>query len=1302
MARTSFMQSSFLSGELSAFSQGRSSAAVGDAISGVHDYYSGMNLCLNYIPTDEGALVRRSGFRFSAEARASTVQLIPFLTAGENGGDSLICELTAGVLRFHANGTLRTDLPHNTVVGISTATPAVVETLTAHGYTSGDTILFFELGPDTAPHLFQRQFRITVLSPTTFSIAHTGSLGTGPVDGSVFSGALFITEQVGVVSESGVEYAASEVGDVKYTEEGNNLYLFQKDHRVHVINGTSLVVTATPTQDGPYLDENTTATTLTFSGVSGSVTVTASATTGINDGTGFQATDIGRVIRVNTGTVAAPDWSWLRITAHTSTTVVTATVLGANLASGSANTKWRLGLYSDTTGHPTHGVIHENRLWLISDAAPGRIDASRTVDGFNNTTYFNFAPTTQDGTVVDSSAISASFSGAGRKNLYALQVSDGGLFALSDSSEWLVRASSFDDPLTPFTIQARQVTNFGAADAMSVRAGRNTLFIQALGRAVVELRRDRGEIDGNDIARRARHLTAAGVSEIALAKVPVPILWARRADGRLIGCSYRNDLEGQQAGWHRHNVAWADDPVDDDSAWTEDSGPVSSIAVAPFSDVEGTRNDVLWAAIERNAQVCVEYLMPAFDDTLDPNQAFFVDSGTVYTYENLNTLWQLQSGNTYRFYGLDRLVGDTVDLIFRGIDFGSGVVQAGGYVDIVLTDEALSTAAAYQVTTATQAISGTLTFSSSFVSNVEEGVIVRQKPFNPMQAFAVGADGGLYYTARPKTGDPNGIYLIDALTGALADSKTSTDITTDLAADGVVPPGGWVGASPTAGEFSYVIPGTKYVLVDVVDSAGLNTNHGWAYYEIDATGQLVYVGGWAEDPTGTSFQFVPGDEYNNLNMKAMGFHTRSSTAADLQTDSPILLAGYTESKTIVVPIPSPAYIAANSPVNVLAAQNVQGRTANTNITADFPSYDHLFENSDGTELPIRGSQGFFLPGPGDITYLFAYVNQELMEEHDGGTESVTVAALATQAAISTDPVIVEMALTGTDHLDMRVASVRIDGADRFENFPFPDIGEGFSGGAGTSELNDYGNPSVFPSDAADPTKPWYVFFPRRYPDSPDNTDKIGIRAYLWEPRGGTDARGYATHLSFAKGKLYDVTTDGLPATQSLGASVSIFWDRRDNKLYVLSTGATSTSSDTVVSEFGTFVPTTGQVSSIDDGHVDGVIGLNYHSRGQILRPDLNSGAQNGPGLGKNRRTHRFNGLFYRTGQINFGTKFNDLIYLKLGSLDSVGRRPLFSGVSDIRSLQDSYSYDSMMAWEQSRPEPGAIIALAGHIQTQDL
>jgi hypothetical protein len=1261
-----------------------------------------MNLCLNYIPTDEGALVRRSGFRFSAEARADTTQLIPFLTAGENGGDSLICELSAGVIRFHTAGSLRVDLPRNTVVGISTATPAVVETLTAHGYTSGNTVVFSDLGPDTAPYLFQRQFRITVLSATTFSIAHTGSLGTGPVNGSVFSGALFITEQVAAVTENGVEYAEAEIGDIKYTEEGNNLYLFQKDHRVHIIDGTSLVVTATPTQDGPYLDENTTATTLTFSGVSGSVTVTASSTTGINGGSGFQTTDVHRVIRVNTGTADAPDWSWLRITARSSTTVVTATVLGPNLASAAANTKWRLGLYSDTTGHPTHGVIHENRLWLISDAAPGRIDASRTVDGFNNTTFFNFAPTTQDGTVVDSSAISASFSGAGRKNLYALQVTDSGLLALSDSSEWLIRASSFDDPLTPFTIQARQVTNYGAADAMAARAGRNVLFIQALGRAVMELRSDRGEVDGNDIARRARHLTAAGVAEIALSKVPVPILWARRADQRLIGCSYRNDLEGQQAGWHRHNMAWADDPVDVDSEWEEDLGPVTSIAVAPFSDVEGTRNDVLWIAVDRNGQTCVEYLMPSFDDTLDPNEAFFVDSGTVYTQENLETLWQLQSGNTYRFYGLDRLVGDTVDVLFRGIDVGSGTVQAGGYVEITLSDEALSTAAAYQVTTVTQATGGALTFSSNFVSNIEEDVIVRQKPFNPAQAFAVGEDGELYYTARPKTGDPNGIYLIAAADGSLADSVSSATIVADLAADGVEPPGGWVGSSPTAGEYSYVIPGTKYILVDVVDSSGLNTNHGWAYYKIDGSGQLVYVGGWAEDPTGTSFQFVPGDDYNSLNMLAMGFHTRETTASDLRTDSPILLAGYAESKTIVVPIPSPAYIEANSPVNVTTAGNVQARTANTNITADFPTFDHLFENSDGTEIPIRTSQGFFLPGPGDITYLFAYVNQELMEEHAASTESVTVPAIETQSGVSTDPIIIEMAMTGTDHTDMRVASARVTGADRFENFPFPDIGEGFSGGAGASELNDYGNPSVFPSDAADPTKPWYVFFPRRYPDGTDNRDKLGIRAYLWDPTGGADRRGYATHLSFAKGKLYDVTTNGLPGTQSLGESVSIYWDRTDNKLYVLSTGVTSASSDTVVSQFGTFVPATGQVSSIDDGHVDGVIGLNYHSRGQILRPDLNSGAQNGPGLGKRRRTDRFNGLFYRTGRIDFGTRFDDLILLKLGDLDSVGRRALFSGVSDIRSLQDSYTYDSMMAWEQSRPEPGAIVALAGHIQTQDL
>ena len=78
---------------------------------------------------------------------------------------------------------------------------------------------------------------------------------------------------------------------------------------------TSWSLTSVDFTDGPYLDTNTSTTTITTSAhtVGTGRTLTASATTGINDNTGFQTTDVGRLIRFRDG--------YGKITASTDTTM---------------------------------------------------------------------------------------------------------------------------------------------------------------------------------------------------------------------------------------------------------------------------------------------------------------------------------------------------------------------------------------------------------------------------------------------------------------------------------------------------------------------------------------------------------------------------------------------------------------------------------------------------------------------------------------------------------------------------------------------------------------------------------------------------------------------------------------------------------------------------------------------------------------------------------------------------------------------------------------------------------------------
>lgn len=117
-----------------------------------------------------------------------------------------------------------------------------------------------------------------------------------------------------------------------------------------------------------------------------------------------------------------------------------------------------------------------------------------------------------------------------------------------------------------------------------------------------------------------------------------------------------------------------------------------------------------------------------------------------------------------------------------------------------------------------------------------------------------------------------------------------------------------------------------------------------------------------------------------------------------------------------------------------------------------------------------------------------------------------------------------------------------------------------------------------------------------------------------------------------------------------------------------------------------------------------VVGCTYNSDGQIVRPALpaESGARQGPALGKTRRTHKYAIQVVKAAGLSIGTTFAKLYPIPFK--DAAGVRPAvnaaFSGVYK-DTLTDDYSLDSMLAWRTSRPFPTTIAALAGMLQTQD-
>lgn len=116
------------------------------------------------------------------------------------------------------------------------------------------------------------------------------------------------------------------------------------------------------------------------------------------------------------------------------------------------------------------------------------------------------------------------------------------------------------------------------------------------------------------------------------------------------------------------------------------------------------------------------------------------------------------------------------------------------------------------------------------------------------------------------------------------------------------------------------------------------------------------------------------------------------------------------------------------------------------------------------------------------------------------------------------------------------------------------------------------------------------------------------------------------------------------------------------------------------------------------------VGFSYTSRAQLLRPDFgnDAGAANGPAFAKIRRIDQFGASVYRTRSISFGTNFDHLrAYQHKTEGGATVAAPGLKSGTIASALEDGYSYDGQICWEQTRPYPGLITAIAGFISTQD-
>lgn len=450
----------------------------------------------------------------------------------------------------------------------------------------------------------------------------------------------------GIITSGGSPYqittpwTEADLEYLKFTQSADILYVAHPDYPIKKISRTghtSWTITDFDNQDGPYLDTNITSTTLTPSAASGTITVTASAVTGINSGQGFLTTDVGRLVRIKNGS----GWAWGKITARASTTSITVEVKGGTMAT-TAQKDWRLGSWSDSTGWPYCVTFHEERFIAGgTDTEPFKIWMSKSGD------FENFGPTAlSDSAVADDDGVTYALVADDVNSIKALS-SGKKLCIFTSEGEFTLDSGSTTDPISPTKVQAKRETKRGSTDVPPIRIDEAVLFLQRSGRKVREFAYsfEKDNYVAPDMSLLSEHITLTGLYEMAYQQEPDSVVWATRGDGKLIGLTYQRDQE--VIAWHPHEVG---------GSYQGGHAVVESVASIPSSD--GTR-DELWVIVLRtiNGQTkrYVEYLTKQFDSDVLQEESFFVDSGLSYNGTAAQT-----------FGGLTHLEGETLDILADG------------------------------------------------------------------------------------------------------------------------------------------------------------------------------------------------------------------------------------------------------------------------------------------------------------------------------------------------------------------------------------------------------------------------------------------------------------------------------------------------------------------------------------------------------------------------------------------------------------------------------------------------------------
>lgn len=361
-------------------------------------------------------------------------------------------------------------------------------------------------------------------------------------------------------------------------------------------------VTLTPTfglveknlSDGPYYAQNETGTTLAVSATGvGMRTVVAA-------GPLFQATDVGRHLRIKAGGTDMEGWTWGRIVTFTDSTHVDV-LFAADVATTDPKTEWRLGLFGQATGYPACVCTHQERLALGSNCANTfpRVDLS--ISG----SFETFRPGTADDQAIQLVIGEGSDGVPIVRDIKSVRV-----LAIVTGCGLMRASGSTGLKMTPLDREVVSIDDTpGAGTVRAIKARNSMLYLDAQGRSLGEVRAKNevyaDAIGFREISIRNEHLLQDwnGIG-LAWANKPWNQVVIPRADGKLVMGPYNPDQDVM--GLTPHQLGGG--------------GVVLSANVVPT-----LLGDAIWLLVDRAGVRTMEVLTELLRNTLPDREAVNLD-----------------------------------------------------------------------------------------------------------------------------------------------------------------------------------------------------------------------------------------------------------------------------------------------------------------------------------------------------------------------------------------------------------------------------------------------------------------------------------------------------------------------------------------------------------------------------------------------------------------------------------------------------------------------------------------------------